>query len=290
MQKQVKLSILDQSLIPKGGNAVTAISHTVTLAKLAEAWGYHRFWVSEHHNLASIAGSSPEVLITKIASETHMIRVGSGGVMLPNHSALKVAENFRTLEALFPNRIDLGMGRAPGGDKITAAFLNPSNDFAEQSYLRQLDHLQIFFKDEAGTEYGKLLAVPQVPTIPEQWILSSSGGSARIAAQYGMGLAVAKFINGQASADIVDIYKENFEPSAQFPKPKVALSLVVLCADTEEKAMQLKKSINYQFINISRNHFEGISDYEAIKDLSFTPQEKILLQAHMGKTLTGTVE
>ncbi|HEY8399816.1 MAG TPA: MsnO8 family LLM class oxidoreductase, partial [Cytophagaceae bacterium] len=164
MNKKIQLSILDQSLIPKGGNAVQAINDTITMAKLAEQLGYKRFWVSEHHNLTSVAGSAPEILIARIANETNTLRIGSGGVMLPNHSALKVAENFRLLEAMYPGRIDLGIGRAPGGDRITASQLNPSNDFHEQSYLRQLDHLQIFFKDEAGTEYGKIIAVPQVPT------------------------------------------------------------------------------------------------------------------------------
>lgn len=290
MQTDIKLSILDQSLIPKGGNAIQALQHTVSIAKLAEEWGYSRFWVSEHHNLGSVAGAAPEILIARIASKTSKIRVGSGGVMLPNHSALKVAENFRLLEALFPDRIDLGMGRAPGGDRITAAFLNPSNDFNEMSYLRQLDHLQIFFNDEGGTEYGKMIAVPQIPTKPQQWMLSSSGGSGKIAAQYGMGLAIAKFINGQAGSEIADRYRENFMPSEQFPKPKIALSLVILCADTEEKAHQLKKCVDYQFLQMDKRNFEGIQDYAAIKDYQFSLFERGLLQSHQGKVIAGTPE
>src|ERR1700742_5244438 len=123
-----------------------------------------------------IAGSAPELLMVKLADATNSIRIGSGGIMLPNHSALKVAENFRLLETLFPGRIDLGIGRAPGGDRITAALLNPSNTFSEESYLRQLEHLQAFFRDEAGTQQGPLLAVPQCEGIPEQWILGSSAG------------------------------------------------------------------------------------------------------------------
>ncbi len=286
--KQISLSILDQSLIPKGGQAVQALQNTIELAKRAEEWGYHRFWVSEHHNLPSVAGAAPEVFIARLANETTRLRIGSGGIMLPNHSALKMAENFRLLEALYPGRIDFGIGRAPGGDRITASFLNPSNDFSEQSYLRQLDHLQIFFQDEAGTEYGKMIAVPQIQTVPAQWILSSSGGSSKIAARYGMGLAVARFISGNVSGDVVKTYQDRFAPSALFPTPRVILSLVVLCADTEEKAFQLQKSVDYQFIQISKGNFEGISSYEAIADYRFSPQEIEALRVHQGRVVVGT--
>lgn len=288
MQKPVKLSILDQSLIPMGGNAVQALHDTLFMAQKAEALGYERFWVSEHHNLGSVAGSAPEILMARIAAATQNIRVGSGGIMLPNHSALKVAENFRLLEALFPNRIDLGMGRAPGGDRITASLLNPSNDFNELSYIRQLEHLQIYFNDEAGTEYGKVIAVPQITTIPQQWMLCSSGGSAKIAAQFGMGLAIARFINGRASREIVDTYKSNFVPSPQFPEPKVMLSLVILCAETEEKALLMQKAVDYQFLQFEKRNFEGIQAPEAFKDYQFSLLERGLLQAHQGKSISGT--
>src|SRR3954470_17430915 len=202
--RKLKLSILDQSIIRKGGTAQQAIMETIETAKRAEQLGFYRFWVSEHHNSTLIAGSTPEVLMVKLASETQRIRIGSGGIMLPNHSALKVAENFRMLETLFPGRIDLGMGRAPGGDRITASLLNPSNNFSEESYLQQLTHLQAYFRDEAATQYGPILAVPQSAGIPQQWILSSSGGSSLIAARFGLGLAVARFINGFAGPEVVE--------------------------------------------------------------------------------------
>ncbi|MEP7259258.1 MAG: MsnO8 family LLM class oxidoreductase, partial [Flavitalea sp.] len=139
--KNIKLSVLDQSIVRQGSNARMALKETVETVILAEQLGYERFWISEHHNSSFIAGSAPEVLMVKLADVTSHIRIGSGGIMLPNHSALKVAENFRLLENLFPGRIDLGMGRAPGGDRITAHLLNPSNDFSEESYLRQLSYL-----------------------------------------------------------------------------------------------------------------------------------------------------
>jgi len=215
----LKLSILDQSLVNKGVSAGEALQQTVEMAKLADHLGYTRFWVSEHHNMTAIAGSAPEILMVKLADATQHIRVGSGGIMLPNHSALKVAENFRMLEALFPGRIDLGIGRAPGGDRVTAYLLNPSNNFSEESYRQQLEYLQLFFSDTAGTENGRILAIPQAATTPEQWMLSSSGGSSKIAAEYGMGLAVAKFINGDVQPEVVQDYRQHFKPSAQFPEP-----------------------------------------------------------------------
>src|SRR6218665_1141175 len=215
-EQKLRLSILDQSIVRKGGTAAQAIAETIETVKLAEKLGYHRFWVSEHHNSAMIAGSTPEVLMVKLADVTHHIRIGSGGIMLPNHSALKVAENFRMLETLFPGRIDLGMGRAPGGDRITASMLNPSNSFDEGIYLTQLEHLQAYFRDEAATKYGPLLAVPQSAGIPSQWILgSSAGGSSVIAARYGLGMVIARFINGHADARIAQSYREQFKPSEE---------------------------------------------------------------------------
>src|ERR1700712_5583023 len=230
-ERKIRLSILDQSIVRKGGSAAEAIAETIRTVRLAEKLGYHRFWVSEHHNSTFIAGSAPEVLMVKLADETKHIRIGSGGIMLPNHSALKVAENFRMLETLFPGRIDLGMGRAPGGDRITASLLNPSNNFAEENYLLQLEHLQHFFRDTAGTKQGPILAVPQATTIPLQWILSSSGGSSSIAAKFGLGLVIAKFINGFVQPNVVETYRKNFQPSSQFLAPHAILSLFVLCGE-----------------------------------------------------------
>jgi len=137
----LRISILDQSIVPKGSTASEAIANTIQLVKIAETLGFYRFWVSEHHNSTMIAGSAPELLMVRLASETKSIRIGSGGIMLPNHSSLKVAENFRLLETMYPGRIDLGIGRAPGGDRLTASLLNPSNNFSEESYLQQLEYL-----------------------------------------------------------------------------------------------------------------------------------------------------
>jgi luciferase family oxidoreductase group 1 len=235
-----------------------------------------------------IAGSTPEVLMVKLADETSRIRIGSGGIMLPNHSALKVAENFRMLETLFPGRIDLGMGRAPGGDRITASLLNPSNTFSEESYMRQLEHLQAFFRDEAATSYGPLLAVPQSPGIPEQWILSSSGGSSAIAAKYGLGLAIARFINGFAGPDIVETYRRQFIPSDQFPEPHAILSITVLCADTEEKAAQMRKLSDYNLLKFEQGRFEPLGSYDEIRDYEFSFDELARIRNNSGRIVSGT--
>jgi luciferase family oxidoreductase group 1 len=285
----LQLSILDQSIIRKGGTATQALAETIEAAKLAEQLGYTRFWVSEHHNSTLIAGSAPELLMVKLADETRHIRIGSGGIMLPNHSALKVAENFRLLETLFPGRIDLGMGRAPGGDRVTASLLNPSNTFSEQSYFTQLEHLQAYFRDEAATGYGPLLAVPQSPGIPMQWILgSSSGGSSLIAAKYGLGLVIAKFINGHAGPEVAKQYIQGFQPSEQFPEPRVMLAISVLCAETEEKAKLLRKLSDYSLLKFEQGRFEPMVDPKDIEDYQFSDEEKIRIHNNRGRIVSGT--
>ncbi len=283
-----RVSILDQSIVPTGATAAQAIAHTIQTAKFAEEAGFHRFWVSEHHNSAMVAGSAPELLMVRLANETRRIRIGSGGIMLPNHSALKVAENFRLLETMYPGRIDLGMGRAPGGDRITASLLNPSNHFSEESYLQQLEQLQAFFHDEAESQYGPLLAVPLSATIPAPWILSSSGGSAAIAAKFGMGLAVARFINGFAGREIVEDYKRAFQPSREMKSPQTLLAISVLCADTEEKARQMRKLADYTLLQFEKGNFREMNRYEDISDYIFSPEELRRIQYNSGRIISGT--
>lgn len=284
----IKLGVLDQSIVRQGSTVSQAIQETIATAQIAEELGYSRFWVSEHHNSAFIAGSTPEVLMVKLGDVTSHIRIGSGGIMLPNHSALKVAENFRMLETLFPGRIDLGMGRAPGTDRITSSLLNPSNDFSESSYLRQLDHLQHFFRDTAGTERGFIYATPQSQTIPMQWILSSSGGSSSIAAKYGMGLAVAKFINGFVKPDVVETYRRNFRPSDQYTTPHALLSVFVLCGETEEKALAMRKMMDYVLVEFERGKFGPFPDAEQVQNYQFNMGELERIRYNSGRIISGT--
>jgi luciferase family oxidoreductase group 1 len=286
--RKIRLSILDQSIVRKGGTARQAIEETIETAQLAEKWGFHRFWVSEHHNSTMIAGSAPEILLVKLGDVTSRMRIGSGGIMLPNHSAFKVAENFRLLETLFPGRIDLGMGRAPGGDRISATLLNPSNRFSEEDYLQQLEHLQAFFSDKAGTSHGPLYAVPQSETTPQQWILSSSGGSSAIAARFGMGLAVAKFINGHAGRQVVQTYREQFRPSLAFPDPHAFVAVQVLCADTEKKAAALRRMADYVILQFEKGNFEPLKNSEEIAAYEFTPADLERIQYNKGRIVSGT--
>lgn len=286
--KKIKLSILDQSVVAKGKTAKDAIDETLATVKLAEDLGYNRFWVSEHHNSPFIAGSSPEMLMVRLAAETKNIRIGSGGIMLPNHSALKMAENFRLLETLYPGRIDLGMGRAPGTDRITSSLLNPSNDFSEESYLKQLSHLQHFFNDSAATAQGPLLAVPQATTIPKQWILSSSGGSSSIAAKFGMGLVIAKFINGHVTKDTADYYRKHFKPSGLSDTPEVILSVFVLCGETEESAKRMRKFMDYVLVQFEKGKFSDFGTDEFIQSYEFSNEELMRLQNNGGRIVSGT--
>jgi len=286
----LKLGILDQSIVRHGSSVQQAINETIATARLAEDLGYNRFWVSEHHNSEFIAGSTPEVLMVKLADATNHIRIGSGGIMLPNHSALKVAENFRMLETLFPGRIDLGMGRAPGTDRITSSILNPSNDFSESSYLRQLEHLQHFFRDTAGTERGFIYATPQSSTIPMQWILSSSGGSSNIAARFGMGLAVAKFINGFVRPDVIETYRKNFRPSDQYAQPHAILSAFVICGETEEEAALMRKMMDFVLVEFERGKFGPFPELETVRNYRFSTGELERIRYNSGRIISGTKE
>jgi luciferase family oxidoreductase group 1 len=182
------------------------------------------------------------------------------------------------------------MGRAPGTDRITSTMLNPSNNFSEESYLRQLEYLQHFFNDSAATSYGPLLAVPQAATMPMQWILSSSGGSSRIAAQFGMGLAVARFINGFAQPNIVHTYRRHFEPSEQFPKPVAVLAISVLCGETEEKANEMRKFVDYVLVQFEQGRYDNFGSYASIQQYRFSPSELERIKNNSGRLVSGTKE
>ena len=286
MERKISLSVLDQSPIRKGGTATQALKESVALAQLTDRLGYKRYWVSEHHNTKSVAGSAPEVLLARLAGETKHMRMGSGGVMLPNHSALKVAENFRTLEALFPGRIDLGIGRAPGGDRISSSLLNPSNTFSEQDFVQQLVDLQNFLSDTG--EQANVKAIPIIETEPALWMLTSSGQSGLIAAHFGMGVSFAHFINPVGGAEAVRSYKKLFKPSSYFEKPEASVGIFVMCADTEAKANELQAVMDYQLLNMERGIRQGFSSYEDIKDVQYSPGELERIQINRGRMVSGT--
>jgi len=292
MQHKLKLSVLDQTPIRNGSDAPTALQETIQLARLADKLGYQRYWLSEHHNTVTLAGASPEILIARLAAETKHIRLGSGGIMLPNHSTLKVAENFRLLEALYPGRIDLGLGRAPGGDRITAQLLNPSNAFDPQEYIRQIKDLDAFLSDAStpGTINGKVRAIPHIDTRPELWMLTSSGGSAPLAAHFGMALSYAQFINPIGGAAAIRAYKEKFRPSGQLSSPRANLGIFAFCSDDSQKVEEVQAVMDYRLYNFERGRFDEIPSYELARSHRYTPEEWQRVLFNRQRMAVGTPE
>jgi luciferase family oxidoreductase group 1 len=244
----MKLSVLDQTVAAVGRSHVESIQNTLALAQCCEAWGYHRFWVSEHHGHPTIVGTAPEVLMAAIAARTQRIRIGSAGVMLPHYAALKVAEQFRVLDALAPGRIDLGVGRAPGSDQRTAQLLNP-NARAAQYFPQQVQELQAWVQGQALYGVHAYPAATQNTdatgplTAPSLWMLGSSDYGAQLAAELGLPYAFAYFItDGQGAAEALALYRALYKPSPDHPKPQAVLCVWALAADTEEEAWHLFQS------------------------------------------------
>ncbi len=234
------LSVLDQSIALAGRPQGEAIRDTIALAKATEDMGYGRFWVSEHHSNETIVGTAPEVLIAAIAATTSRIRVGSAGVMLPHYSPLKVAEQFRVLEAIAPGRIDLGLGRAPGSDGRTAYALNPQANERPAQFPNDIRDLQAWLTNtplREGHPFASVRAYPAGDTSPEIWILGSSDYGAQVAAYFGLPYAFAWFFtDGAGGAEALRIYRDNYQPSARHPEPKPALCVWALAAGTDEEA------------------------------------------------------
>jgi luciferase family oxidoreductase group 1 len=239
----MKLSVLDQSTVVTGRSPDQSIRESLLLAQHAEALGYHRYWLAEHHNSASIAGSAPEVLIAAIAATTRRIRVGSAGVMLPHYAALKVAEQFRVLEAIAPGRIDLGLGRAPGSDGLTAHALNPNAAVAAEHFPAAVRDLLAWLKGEKLVEnhpFRDIIAMPTGPSVPEVWILGSSDYGAQVAAHFGLPYCFAHFItDGAGCAEAIETYRALYRPSAAWPEPHAAVCVWALAAETEAEAARL---------------------------------------------------
>lgn len=237
----MRLSVLDQSTASKGRAQDAAIRETLELARHCDALGYHRYWVSEHHNSANIVGTAPEVLMAAIAATTSRIRVGSAGVMLPHYSALKVAEQFRVLEAIAPGRIDLGIGRAPGSDQLTAHALNPNPQNVLDQFPQQVEELQHWVSGTPlpeGHPFRRVVAHPTGPSGPDMWILGSSDYGAQLAAYLGLPYAFAYFFSeGFGVEQALDLYRKNYRPSAKNPKPIATICVWALAADTEEEAL-----------------------------------------------------
>ncbi|MSQ50772.1 MAG: LLM class flavin-dependent oxidoreductase [Betaproteobacteria bacterium] len=288
----MKLSVLDQSTASKGKTQDVAIRETLALARHCDALGYHRYWVSEHHNSGNIVGTAPEVLMAAIAATTPRIRVGSAGVMLPHYSALKVAEQFRVLEAIAPGRIDLGIGRAPGSDGLTAYALNPNPQDVEDQFPRQVQELQHWVSGTPlpeGHPYRKIFAQPKGPGTPDMWILGSSNYGAQLAAYFGLPYAFAYFFSGGAGVEqALELYRKNFRGSERYPEPKATICVWALAADSEEEAWRQFKSRERSTINREFGIRVALISPEEAAAQTYSTAEAAIAEKLRRKSIVGT--
>jgi len=274
MMSQLKLSIVDQSPVHDGKTQADALNDSVKLAQLADTLGYHRYWIAEHHATPSYASPCPEIVIGQIAANTKNIRVGSGGVMLSHYSPYKVAEIFKTLEAFFPNRIDLGIGRAPGGSALpTQALAYPYDPAGRENFTELLEALTGFIDNQLPPEhrFAELKTTPQGGSNPELWTLGSSDGSIELAANLGLGFVLALFIGThERPAEIIAKYRKLFRPrkGAITETPQAMISSAVICAESQEEAELLAASHTYWKVNAFLHDIrESIKPPEACMDL-----------------------
>ncbi|CAN5709282.1 LLM class flavin-dependent oxidoreductase [soil metagenome] len=283
----VPLSVLDLVPVGSASTAGEALRNTVDLARLADRLGYARYWFAEHHSMPSIASSSPEILIGHIASATKRIRVGSGGIMLPNHVPLQVAERFHTLEALHPGRIDLGIGRAPGTDPATVQALRP---FPAERFSEQLGEMLALSRQEfpEGHPFRSIRVVPSDVALPPIWLLGSSGASARLAGQLGMGYSFASHFSHASPLPAIQVYRESFQPSAQFSEPYMILAVAAICAETEERAEHLASSMDLAWVRIRRGEFGPLPSPEEATAYAYTAVERSIVESYRQLSFVGT--
>jgi luciferase family oxidoreductase group 1 len=285
----VPLSILDLAPVGAGSDAAHALRASLVLVQEAERLGYHRYWVAEHHNMPGIASSAPAVLIAHLASITDRIRLGSGGVMLPNHSPLVIAEQFGMLEALHPGRIDLGIGRAPGTDPRTAAALRRTQGLQEPDLPAQLDELRGFFNGTFPDDhpYRAITAVPARGNQPAIWLLGSSDYSARLAGLLGLPFSFAHHFASANTLRALDVYRSSFRPSDGLAAPYVLLGVAVLCADSHERATYLSKPGDLAFLRLRSGRPGPFPTPEEAAAFHPTPHEKEIIRSWSGSRIVG---
>jgi luciferase family oxidoreductase group 1 len=253
----VPLSVLDLCPVPTGVPSAEALRRSVDLARHVEAWGYRRYWVAEHHNMPGIASSAPAILVGQVASATSRMRVGSGGVMLPNHVPLVVAEQFGMLEAMYPGRIDLGIGRAPGTDHVTARALRRNiRALSDEEFPQQLMELQSYFVDQAdeGSDLPRVRAIPAEGNEPALWLLGSSGYSAQMAGLLGLPFAFAHHFSAANTLPALALYRRTFRPSPVLAEPYCLISVAVVCASDPERAAWLHGSSRLSMLRLRTGH------------------------------------
>ena len=287
------LSVLDLSPVPSGTSSAQALRNTIELAQAAERWGYRRYWLAEHHNTPGLASSAPEVMIGQVAAATARIRVGSGGIMLPNHSSLHVAETFRVLEALFPGRIDLGIGRAPGTDGVTAAALRRSADaFGAEDFPSQLAELLAYAGDGFPDDhpFATVSAAPADVPLPPIWILGSSEYGAQVAAMMGCGFAFARHLNPRGAEAIMALYRETFRPSPAMERPTAILAVSAIAAETPGRAEELASSMGLGLIRMRQGRPIKLPTPEEAAAHRYTPGELDQIRRYRRAQVLGDAE
>ncbi|WP_048718623.1 LLM class flavin-dependent oxidoreductase [Bacillus sp. 522_BSPC] len=282
----MKLSVLDQSVISKNLNAGFALQNTIKLAKRTEELGYTRFWVAEHHNSNGIAGTSPEVLISTIAAQTNKIRVGSGGVLLPQYSPFKIAEDFKVLEALYPNRMDLGIGRSPGGSAPTRLALTDGMRKSLNEFPRQVTELQEYIANTQSNQ--EVQAYPSIETRPEIWMLGVSQRGARLAAEKGTAFTYGHFINPISGSIAMKHYRENFQPSSILRNPQANVCVFVVCAPTQEEAEEMAVSQDLWLLAIEKGEDTFILSKEEAKGIQLSEEDQAIIRKNRKRAIIGT--
>ncbi|QED47968.1 LLM class flavin-dependent oxidoreductase [Cytobacillus dafuensis] len=288
--KNIRYSVLDLSPIVVGGSAAESLQKTLNLAQHAEKWGYHRYWLAEHHNMQGIASSATSIVISYVANGTSTIRVGSGGVMLPNHAPLIIAEQFGTLESLYPGRIDLGLGRAPGTDQLTSRALRRDRRSDGSDFPEQLEELRMYFDPSRASEPLHVRAVPGEGLKIPIWLLGSSGYSAQLAGQLGLPFAFASHFSPENTLPALSLYRRSFRPSSILEKPYAMVGVNVIAADTDEKAKWLATSMQQQFLGLIRNTPGQLKPPVDNMDNLWSEYEKALLQKQLGSSIVGNQE
>ena len=287
----MRLSVLDISPVASGSSPAEALRNTLDLAQVADALGYTRYWLAEHHNSPLIASSVPEIMIGHVADVTHRIRVGSGGVMLPNHAPLHVAEAFRMLEALHPGRIDLGLGRAPGTDGKTALALRRTPDALHtDDFPEQLNALLGFLNTNFAENqpFRRITASPSNVGTPDIYLLGSSDYSAQAAAVVGLGFAFAHHINPGPVLDALRLYREQFRPSTYFSEPAALVAVSAICADTDAEADRLARSADLTFLGFQIGRFGPLPSVEEAMAYPYTPYEREIIASNRARLFVGS--
>jgi luciferase family oxidoreductase group 1 len=282
----IPLSVLDLSPITEGGDAANAFANTLDLARHVEAWGYRRYWLAEHHNMPGIASAATAVVIGHVAGGTSTIRVGAGGIMLPNHAPLVVAEQFGTLATLYPDRIDLGIGRAPGTDQLTAYALRRNLQGDVDAFPRDVAELQHYFADPEPGQ--RVRAVPGAGLKVPIWVLGSSLYGAQLAAALGLPYAFASHFAPAAMMRAIEVYRAGFEPSEQLAAPYVMLGFNVFAADTDDEARLLMTSVKQSFLNLRRGDPGRLPPPDAGFEDRLSPPERHMLDEALACSVAGS--